>query len=133
MKLVKYLLLVILVVMAGCSVNEIQQTKEDIKQAKEDVQQAKEDVKTVVKETEKVVKEVEKTVEELTVLREEAAFVGLVDSNSIEVNTESRTMVLQISEVTDVDFESIETNAAVIIEYVEEANGQFTLKSLLEK
>jgi hypothetical protein len=64
------------------------------------------------------------------VIKEEAAYVGQIDVNSIEVNTEFETFALQIGEVKNVDWSSIEQNALVIIEYYENEKGQHVLTSI---
>ncbi|MBM7663517.1 sporulation protein YlmC with PRC-barrel domain [Bacillus mesophilus] len=64
-------------------------------------------------------------------IREEAAYVGQVDSNSIEVNTEFKTMTLQLGdEVKDVKWNTIEKNAHVIIEYHQNDEGQYILTKI---
>ncbi|QOR64672.1 hypothetical protein IM538_12415 [Cytobacillus suaedae] len=67
---------------------------------------------------------------EKEIVREEAAYVGQVDVNSIEVNTESKTLTLQISEVSDVDWSNIPKNAHVIIEYYHNEKDQYMLTSI---
>ncbi|MEQ2527262.1 hypothetical protein EKG37_15875 [Robertmurraya yapensis] len=70
----------------------------------------------------------EKAVEEDTatesedVIVEEATYVGMADPHTIEVNTETDTIALQILDpgVQDVDFEAIEEEAHVTIEYHKE-------------
>ncbi|KAA0545409.1 hypothetical protein FZW96_18770 [Bacillus sp. BGMRC 2118] len=64
------------------------------------------------------------------VVKEEAAYVGRVDSNSIEVNTETETLVLQVGKVTDIDWNSIEKNAPVTIEYYKNRENQAILQSI---
>ncbi|MFZ3590596.1 hypothetical protein ACOI1C_15430 [Bacillus sp. DJP31] len=64
------------------------------------------------------------------VITEEAAYAGQIDSNSIEVNTESQTLALQIGEVKDVDWNSIEKDAPVVIEYYKNENGQHILTNI---
>lgn len=77
------------------------------------------------------VEEEEKATEKASeTIREEAAFVGVVDPHSIEVNTEFETIVLQTLDVQDVDFEAIEDNAHVIIEYYKNAEGQNILTKM---
>ncbi|RFU70480.1 hypothetical protein D0469_05980 [Peribacillus saganii] len=61
------------------------------------------------------------------IIKEEAAYSGQIDGKSIEVNTESKTMALQIGNVTDVDWNSIEKNVPVLISYYKNENGQFVL------
>lgn len=53
---------------------------------------------------------------------EEATYVGMADPHTIEVNTETDTISLQILDpgVQDVDFEAIEEDAHVTIEYHKE-------------
>ncbi len=67
---------------------------------------------------------------EKEIVREEAAYVGQVDVNSIEVNTESKTLTLQIAEVSDVDWSNIPKNANVIIEYYHNEKDQYMLTSI---
>lgn len=67
---------------------------------------------------------------EADVIREEAAYVGMADPHTIEVNTETDTIALQILEVEDVNFEEIEENAHVIIEYYENDEGQNILTDI---
>lgn len=67
---------------------------------------------------------------EKKIVREEAAYVGQVDVNSVEVNTESKTLTLQISEVSDVDWNNIPKNAHVIIEYYHNESDQYMLTSI---
>ncbi|WP_456277182.1 hypothetical protein [Bacillus sp. AK128] len=64
------------------------------------------------------------------VITEEAAYVGQVDTNSIEVNTESETITLQTGEVTSVDWNSIEKNAHVVVEYYQNENDQYVLTDI---
>jgi hypothetical protein len=64
------------------------------------------------------------------VIKEEAAYAGQVDSNSIEVITETETFTLQIGDVKDLDWSSLEQNALVIIEYFENEKGQHVLTSI---
>lgn len=56
------------------------------------------------------------------VIVEEATYVGMADPHTIEVNTETDTISLQILDpgVQDVDFEAIEEDAHVTIEYHKE-------------
>ncbi|TKC16312.1 hypothetical protein [Robertmurraya kyonggiensis] len=56
------------------------------------------------------------------VIVEEATYVGMADPHTIEVNTETDTISLQILDpgVQDVDFEAIEEEAHVTIEYHKE-------------
>ncbi len=61
---------------------------------------------------------------------EEASYVGQIDSNSIEVNTEFETLALQVGGVEGVDWSSIEKNAQVIIDYYENEKGQYILQSI---
>lgn len=63
-------------------------------------------------------------------IKEEAAFVGMIDNHSIEVNTETETIVLQTLEVEDVDFGEIEENAHVLIEYFKNDDGQNVLTNI---
>lgn len=67
------------------------------------------------------------------IVKEEAAYVGQIDSNSIEVNTESKTLALQIGEVTDVDWKNIKKNAAVVVEYYKNENDQHVLTNITIK
>lgn len=65
------------------------------------------------------------------VIRVEGSYTGLMDPHSIEVITEDEPLALQVLDpaVADVDFEAMEPNAPVIIEYVEEGE-QNILKSI---
>ncbi|MBM7661371.1 sporulation protein YlmC with PRC-barrel domain [Bacillus mesophilus] len=65
------------------------------------------------------------------VIKEEASFVGQVDSNSIEVHTETETLTLQVGEVVNVDWSSLEKNALVTIEYFMNEEGQYELASIV--
>lgn len=67
------------------------------------------------------------------IVKEEAAYVGQIDSNSIEVNTESKTLALQIGEVTGVDWKNIKKNAAVVVEYYKNEYGQHILTNITIK
>jgi sporulation protein YlmC with PRC-barrel domain len=67
------------------------------------------------------------------VIKEEAAYVGQIDSNSIEINTETETLALQTGEIKNVDWASITKNSSVVIEYYKNENGQHILKSISVK
>lgn len=73
-----------------------------------------------VDETETV--EEDTATESEDVIVEEATYVGMADPHTIEVNTETDTIALQILDpgVQDVDFEAIEEEAHVTIEYHKE-------------
>lgn len=60
------------------------------------------------------------------VIREEAVYVGMADPHTIEVETESETIALQILDpgVADIDFEAIEPNTNCTIEYYKNEHGQ---------
>ncbi|WP_246946172.1 hypothetical protein [Bacillus pinisoli] len=77
-----------------------------------------------------ITKNAQKESSQPTMIREEAAYVGKVDSNSIEVNTEFKTLTLQIGKVKNVDWSSIEKNAHVIIEYYQNEKGQYVLTAI---
>ncbi|MBM6618743.1 hypothetical protein [Bacillus suaedaesalsae] len=66
-------------------------------------------------------------------MKEEAAYVGQIDSNSIEVNTESRTLALQIGGVKDVNWSKIKKNAAVVVEYYQNEENQYILTKIIVK
>lgn len=88
-----------------------------------------EDTDTDADKEEEVEKE-QATETDVEKIREEAAFVGMIDNNSIEVNTEFETIVLRTSEVKNVDFGAIEENAHVIIEYYKNKEGQNILTDI---
>jgi sporulation protein YlmC with PRC-barrel domain len=79
---------------------------------------------------EKKAEETKKPVNKAKVIREEGAYVGQVDANSIQVNTESESITLQISEAVKVDWSSLAKNQHVIIEYVKNSKGQHVLQHL---
>lgn len=86
-------------------------------------------------ETEEQVEEQEGTQENASetdenVIREEAAYVGMADPHTIEVNTETETIALQILDVEGVNFEEIEENAHVVIEYYKNDEGQNVLTDI---
>lgn len=58
-------------------------------------------------------------VKEEEIIREEVVFIGLADPHTIEVEKDGEPFALQILDprVKDVDFENIEPNTPVIIEY----------------
>lgn len=66
----------------------------------------------------------------VAVQKVEAAYVGQIDGNSIEVNTESKTMALQVGEITDVDWSLIEKGTPIVMEYYTNESGQNILTSI---
>lgn len=58
------------------------------------------------------------------VITETATYQGQADPHSIEVKTENGVMVLQVLEVEDINWDSIELGADLEIEYYENEHGQ---------
>ncbi|PLS18530.1 hypothetical protein CVD28_05160 [Bacillus sp. M6-12] len=86
--------------------------------AKQEVKQK--ETHTEVKEN----KESSSDTEKKEIIKEEAAYSGQIDGNSIEVITDSETMALQLGEVEGIDWSSIEEKAPVIISYYKNNKGQ---------
>jgi hypothetical protein len=66
---------------------------------------------------------------EENVIKTEATYVGMQDPHTIEVKTESATISLQTTGGPDVNFEEIEENTKVTIEYYKNEQGQNMLTS----
>ncbi|WML48737.1 hypothetical protein RCG23_00900 [Neobacillus sp. PS3-34] len=74
-----------------------------------------------------------KTDTKAKVIKEDAEYVGQLDPNSIEVNTKTDKLILQVDKVQNVDWNSIEPNAAIEIEYYQNKDGQYILQSIEKK
>ncbi|WP_246946169.1 hypothetical protein [Bacillus pinisoli] len=72
----------------------------------------------------------ESSSKKLVTQKEEAAYVGQIDVNSIEVHTESETIALQVGGIKDVDWGSIEKGTPILIEYYKNEVGQYVLTSV---
>lgn len=72
------------------------------------------------------------TEDDRAVIKEEATYTGMQDPHSIEVKTESDVLALQILDpgVADVDFEAIEPDTPVTIEYYQNEEGQNILTNI---
>lgn len=69
---------------------------------------------------------------DVEIITVEGSYTGLMDPHSIEVITEDEPLALQILDpsVADVDFEGMEPNVPVIIEYYKNDVGQNILKDI---
>ncbi|MBE4908426.1 hypothetical protein IMZ08_10195 [Bacillus luteolus] len=111
------MLMIIVMTLAACGMGNDDSSGDAVEQATP-VNGAGEETENKQEETEK------------EMVREEGAYVGQVDANSIQVNTESQSLTLQTTEVTGVDWSSIVKNAHVIIEYYQNENDQYMLTSI---
>lgn len=113
-------MLIIVVLMAGCGADG---TKDVSIGANSDKNATVGNSSTIEKETKNEEGQQE-------VMKEDASFEGQIDSNSIEVSTESQTFALQIGNVKDVEWKSIEKNNPISIEYYKNESGQYVLTSI---
>lgn len=117
-----------LLVMTACGTadTEDKTTGDDQKvetnQAEENAVEETETDEEAVEEDTATENETQSTENAQDVIVEEATYVGMADPHTIEVNTETDTISLQILDpgVQDVDFEAIEEDAHVTIEYHKE-------------